>query len=270
MVVPISETLLEPETKEVGETANKVFEKIEKYKFMHTLVQESVERIDSIIRASKKNTFELLVQLVLLRKLFSTDFQVYSCFINTNIEVSGLTFYDICKDIFGLNKKTVQKYLQFANLYIYPFNSVNKNETGTPEYEHKEFYDMSITQLLELNPLFVWQTSELINKGIITKFTSCEDIRNIVKKAKSFGISKTTYSIEDFFEVKKPEEEKLKPEEPEFMIDRKEEYNLFDFKSYSKSKIYMIAFNCYTSYLSLKKKIAKIEEKAKKKKEGVI
>ena len=171
------------------------------------------------------------------------------------------TYYKLCSELFNLDRKTIEKYNQFSKYYITNLNF--EVEGYPPKFSEEIFYKMSISKLLELNPLYVWQTIKLIEIGVINEKCTVEQIRAIVKRVKELGSMHTTYSVEDFLPNEEEEKEEVKEEIPEFNIDN--DYNLFDFKVFPKKDLTMIAFDCYQAYRSVKKEIAKLKDKNKSK-----
>ena len=177
--------------------------------------------------------------------------------IEINGKLENLTFFDLCFKLFNLSSKTLNNYLTIANKFIKNLEDFPAGGNMSVEYIYPLFESYSLSKIIELSSLLDWQITNLIKADIINKKSSREDLRVICKRCKELGNTYMEYKKEDFLPKDEDEEDKVKTEEPEFDI-QSEDYDLYSFKNYSKSKLVLISFDLYNEVKSLRKKIKKM------------
>ena len=181
-----------------------------------------------------------------------------------NGKLENLTFYDLCYRVFNLAKKTVDNYLTITSKFIKDIENIPVDRNDIPvngnakvEYIYPLFESYGLSKITELTTLMNWQIENLIKADIINKSSTQQDLRVICKRCKELGNSMQEYKKEDFL-PKEEDNEKIKPEEPEFNMDS-EDYDLYTFKAFSKSSLVLISFDLYNEVRSLRKKIKKMK-----------
>ncbi len=193
-----------------------IFDNNVKFKFENIEVENSLNRLKTIIATNKQSCFDFLCELHYLASLtknnpFYFETVGFVRLLPCNKKTT-MSFYSVIETYFNLSQRTVKNYLYICE-YLMKFPA-----GGKPYWENETFALYTISKLYELTSLLVWQIDDLITAGVLTPKRTREQIRKIVARCKK--LRGTTIKYDDYLDIVEfsPEEDKKKSkakEEPE-------------------------------------------------------